>query len=84
MGTPSYWILDPDVPDLLVLELDATGEYEEVARVVGDEIFRARRPFEVRVVPTELLQRLAATRLDVVLFVILRPSCSWTAARSAH
>ena len=58
MGTPSYWILDPDVPDLLVLELDATGEYEEVARVVGDEIFRARRPFEVRVVPTKLLGRL--------------------------
>lgn len=45
MGTP--WILDPEVPDLLVLELDVNGEYEEAARVVGDEIFEARRPFEV-------------------------------------
>ena len=58
MGTPSYWILDPEVPDLLVLELNADGRYEEMARVVGDEIFEARRPFEVRVVPTELLGRL--------------------------
>ncbi|MGH3900000.1 MAG: Uma2 family endonuclease [Pseudonocardiaceae bacterium] len=30
MGTPSYWVLDPDVPDLLVLELDADGRYQEV------------------------------------------------------
>ncbi|MDQ3150692.1 MAG: Uma2 family endonuclease [Actinomycetota bacterium] len=58
MGTPSYWILDPEVPDLLVLELNADGRYEEMARVVGDETFEARRPFEVRVVPTELLGRL--------------------------
>ncbi|MGH3936974.1 MAG: Uma2 family endonuclease [Pseudonocardiaceae bacterium] len=58
MGTPSYWVLDPDVPDLLVLELDASGQYEEVARIVGGEIFEAHRPFPVRVVPTELLGRL--------------------------
>ena len=58
MGTPSYWILDPEMPDLLVLELNADGRYEEMARVVGDEIFETRRPFEVRVVPTELLGRL--------------------------
>ena len=58
LGTPSYWVLDPDVPDLLVLELDADGRYTEVARVVGDEPFEARRPFEVRIVPAELLGRL--------------------------
>lgn len=58
MGTPSYWVLDPDVPDLLVLELDADGRYEELARVVGDEVFEAHQPFKVRVVPTELLGRL--------------------------
>ncbi|MGH3920458.1 MAG: Uma2 family endonuclease [Pseudonocardiaceae bacterium] len=58
MGTPSYWVLDPDVPDLLVLELGAEGRYEEVARVAGDEVFEAHRPFTVRVVPTELLGRL--------------------------
>ncbi|MGH3885251.1 MAG: Uma2 family endonuclease [Pseudonocardiaceae bacterium] len=58
MGTPSYWVLDPDVPDLLVLELDADGRYQEVARVAGDEVFEAHRPFRVRVAPAELLGRL--------------------------
>lgn len=58
MGTPSYWILDPDVPDLLVLELDTDGRYQEVTRVIGDEIFDAHQPFKVRIVPTELLGRL--------------------------
>ncbi len=58
MGTPSCWVLDPDVPDLLVLELDVDGRYQEVARVVGDEAFEAHRPFKVHVVPAELLGRL--------------------------
>jgi hypothetical protein len=58
MGTPSYWVLDPDVPDLLVLELDTNGQYQEVARVAGDEPFEAHHPFKVRIVPTELLGRL--------------------------
>jgi Uma2 family endonuclease len=58
MGTPSYWVLDPDVPDLLVLELDAGGRYQQVARMVGDEGFEAHRPFPVRIVPVELLGRL--------------------------
>lgn len=58
MGTPSYWVLDPEVPDLLVLELDTAGTYQEVARVAGDEPFDACRPFPVRVVPAVLLGRL--------------------------
>jgi Uma2 family endonuclease len=58
MRTPSYWVLDPDVPDLLILELDAHDRYQEVVRVVGDDVFEARRPFPVRVVPSELLGRL--------------------------
>lgn len=58
IGTPSYWVLDPDVPDLLVYELDADGQYQEVARVAGDEAFDARTPFAARVVPAELLGRL--------------------------
>lgn len=55
MGTPSYWVLDPNVPDLLVLELDPSGSYAEVARVAGEETFTATRPFDVRVVPADLL-----------------------------
>ncbi|MGH3511666.1 MAG: Uma2 family endonuclease [Pseudonocardiaceae bacterium] len=62
MGTPSYWVLDPDVPDLLVLELDDDGQYQEMARVTGDDVFEARRPFNARIVPNELLGRLRATR----------------------
>lgn len=58
MGTPSYWILDPDVPDLLVLELDTSGTYQQVARVTGLEVFTASQPFAVRVAPTDLLNRL--------------------------
>jgi len=62
MGTPSYWVLDPDVPDLLVLELDDDGQYQEMARVTGDDVFEAHRPFNVRIVPSKLLGRLRATR----------------------
>jgi len=58
MGTPSHWILDPEVPDLLVLELDTFGTYQQVARATGAEAFSATQPFEVRIVPTELLRRL--------------------------
>ncbi len=58
MGAPSYWILDPDVPDLLILELDSSGTYQEVARVAGADGFSATHPFEVRVVPADLLRRL--------------------------
>ena len=58
MGTPSYWVLDPDVPDLLVLELDDDGQYQEMARATGDDVFEADRPFKARIVPNELLGRL--------------------------
>lgn len=61
MGTPSYWVLDPDVPDLLVLELDSTEAYREVIRVAGAEAFYASQPFQVRVVPAALLERLGPT-----------------------
>jgi len=58
MGTPSYWVLDPDMPDLLVLELDQSGRYVEVRHVAGPGAFIAARPFDVRVEPAELLSRL--------------------------
>lgn len=58
MGTASYWVVDPDVPELVVLELDDGGEYVEVARVSGNETFHARHPFPVDVVPSALLGRL--------------------------
>ncbi len=53
-GVPAYWLVDPDVPSLTVLELDA-GRYVERATVTGDEPFYATFPFPVTVVPARLL-----------------------------
>lgn len=53
-GIPSYWLLDPLVPDLRVLELGDSGEYVEIAHVVADETLDLLHPFAVRVCPGEL------------------------------
>lgn len=53
-GVPAYWLVDPDVPSLTVLDLDA-GRYVEQATVAGDEAFTAMFPFAVTVVPARLL-----------------------------
>ena len=54
-GVPSYWLLDPEVPSLTVLEL-REGAYAEVAAATGDEVLSAMRPFPVRLVPAELVR----------------------------
>ena len=53
-GVPAYWLVDPDVPDLTVLESEA-GRYVERATVTGDEAFHATAPFPVAVGPARLL-----------------------------
>jgi Uma2 family endonuclease len=58
MGTPSYWIIDPEIPWLMVFELDDHGHYQLVADVKGDDPFEAERPFPVTIVPAKLLGRL--------------------------
>ncbi|MGH3750929.1 MAG: Uma2 family endonuclease, partial [Micromonosporaceae bacterium] len=59
LGVPSYWVIDPDEPSLIVFELDDDGVYQETAKVAGSEPYQATRPYQVRIVPTELLGRLA-------------------------
>jgi Uma2 family endonuclease len=53
-GVPSYWLIDPAVPSLTVLELDADGHYVEVARAEGDTAVSLTRPFPLTVVPSTL------------------------------
>ena len=56
-GVPSYWIVEPDrdEPDLTVFELH-DGRYQQVGRVVGDDVFEAAQPFPVTVVPSALVR----------------------------
>ncbi|MFC5235855.1 Uma2 family endonuclease [Pseudonocardia zijingensis] len=59
IGVASYWLLDPAEPGALTaFELDGAGAYREVGHVVGDEEFRAERPFPVTIVPARLLDGL--------------------------
>jgi Uma2 family endonuclease len=54
-GVVSYWIVDPEPgkPELIVFEL-RDGRYQQIARVTGDEEFRAAAPFPVTVTPSAL------------------------------
>lgn len=54
-GVASYWIVDPAVPSLRVLEL-REGAYTEVAHVQGDQAWTATLPYPVTVVPAHLLR----------------------------
>jgi Uma2 family endonuclease len=56
-GIVSYWIAEPDrdKPELTAFQL-RDGRYEQVARVAGDEPFRANLPFPVAVTPSELVR----------------------------
>lgn len=54
-GIPSYWLIDPLVPDLRVLELGGTGEYVEIAHVSGAEAIEVQRPFRVQVSAAQLI-----------------------------
>lgn len=57
-GVPAYWLVDPDVPAVTVLEL-VDGRYEEVAVVAGEESYTASTPFPVEITPARLLDDLS-------------------------
>lgn len=59
LGTPSYWLVDPnpDKPSLTVFELSGR-EYTEAGHVTGDQPWDATRPFPVQVIPADLVRGL--------------------------
>jgi Uma2 family endonuclease len=53
-GCPSYWVVDPDTPTLIAWEMQ-DGAYAQVVKVSGDEVARLTSPYEVEVVPADLI-----------------------------
>jgi Uma2 family endonuclease len=54
-GVESYWIFEPEEAVLTVLEL-ANGRYVE-RTFKDDDVFEAKHPFPMRIVPAELVSR---------------------------
>jgi len=52
-GVPHYWMVDPDGPSILALEL-VDGVYREAAPVIGADTFAVTSPFAFSVVPADL------------------------------
>jgi Uma2 family endonuclease len=53
-GCRHYWIIDPDEPSLMVLDLK-DGVYQQAGFVTADETYRATLPYAVSVVPANLV-----------------------------
>lgn len=53
-GVPSYWLFDPAGEELTVLELE-NSVYVERAKVKGDDTFETTTPYDVCVVPADLV-----------------------------
>lgn len=53
-GVAAYWLLDPDVPSLTVLMLEAGG-YAAVATVVGDDAWESQTPIRAVITPSHLV-----------------------------
>ncbi|WP_350278190.1 Uma2 family endonuclease [Kribbella sp. HUAS MG21] len=53
-GCAAYWVVDPDTPSLIAWEL-RDGAYVQVAKVAGDEPARLTSPYDVTVVPADLI-----------------------------
>jgi Uma2 family endonuclease len=54
-GVASYWIVDPEAPSVLALEL-VNGRYEIVGEALGDEPVTLQKPFPVTIVPSSLIR----------------------------
>src|SRR6478752_8493269 len=54
-GVASYWIVDPEAPSILALDL-VDGRYVTVGEAPGDQQITLTRPFPVTVVPADLIR----------------------------
>jgi Uma2 family endonuclease len=52
---PSYWIIDPLVPSIVVLQRDDAGSYEETTSARGHEVLLVEEPFAVSLTPSLLV-----------------------------
>ena len=52
-GVPHYWMVDPDEPSILALDL-VDGAYREQEPVRGDDLFEVTAPFGFSVRPADL------------------------------
>src|SRR5262249_61654741 len=59
-GTPSFWVVDPVArpaeAQLIAWELGPDGAYRQVADVMGGKEFVATSPYEMSVIPAELVR----------------------------
>lgn len=55
LGVPAYWIVDPDGPGLVALELNEAGRYVQTARAAGRRRFKVTVPFPLELIPADLL-----------------------------
>lgn len=53
-GCLHYWVVDPDEPSVTAWAL-TDGEYRQVARAAGDDVFEVGEPFAVSLTPASLL-----------------------------
>ena len=54
LGIANYWLVDPDMPSIQVLERH-DGTYVEIGTARGDEAITIQRPFPVTLVPARLV-----------------------------
>ncbi|MGS0686227.1 Uma2 family endonuclease [Nakamurella sp. GG22] len=54
-GVQNYWIVDPEEPSILALEL-VDGSYVTVGAATGDDPVTLDKPFPVTIVPADLLR----------------------------
>jgi Uma2 family endonuclease len=54
-GVASYWIVDPEAPSILALDL-VGGRFETVGEALGDRAVTLEKPFRVTIIPTSLIR----------------------------